>query len=51
MEYPIAALDEEAKSKVKNLEQELGVILIAYDKKDEGRTTESMYMDGNINLI
>ena len=54
MEYPVAHLSTEAEQKIKQLEQELGVVLVAYDQEEASSyqpQEESMYMDGNINLI
>jgi|GEM_PF-3695582 len=53
MEYPIANLTEEKEQKLKQLESELGVILIAYAKDDqETNNRMSAYVDDpNVNLL
>ena len=53
MDYPVAFLTEEDEMKVKQLEQELGVVLIAYDKEDENpeQATNAYIDDPNVNII
>ncbi|WP_159102317.1 hypothetical protein [Caldalkalibacillus mannanilyticus] len=55
MNYPFAPLSEESEAKLKQLERELGVILIAYGaEKEKNESTEELqsYVDDpNINLI
>jgi hypothetical protein len=52
--YPIADLTDEKKQRIKQLEQELDVILIAYNKEegDSGYNAVAAYIDDpNINMI
>jgi 2Fe-2S ferredoxin len=54
MNYPVADLSEDMKQRIIQLEQELNVILIAYDRQGEGSKNNEMmsYVDDpNINMI
>jgi hypothetical protein len=53
MDYPVASLTEEDEFKLRKLEQELGVILIAYDEREDNftETTNAFVDDPNVNLI
>jgi hypothetical protein len=52
--YPIAQLSETDKQRIKQLEQDLGVILIAYHNDEGDQLTSELkaYVDDpNVNLI
>jgi hypothetical protein len=54
MNYPVADLTDEKKQRIKQLEQELGVILIAYNEEmgDSMNSEVAAYIDDpNINMI
>jgi ABC-type sugar transport system ATPase subunit len=54
MNYPVADLSEDMRDRIKQLEQELDVVLIAYHKQAEGSVNNEQmaYIDDpNINMI
>jgi ABC-type sugar transport system ATPase subunit len=54
MNYPVADLSEDMKQRIKQLEQELDVILIAYHKQTDASINNGQmaYIDDpNINMI
>jgi hypothetical protein len=51
MNYQVARLDDDAKQKVKSLESELDVILIAYDKEEEAKGREASDFSSGVNLV